>query len=195
MHYVIGASRSGKTVYLCRYIERKKRVIVWDTKGQYYQKFPHKGIVKITNLWDLAQAIRDCKGPKWIAYVSSDKVQFGGFCALAFNWGKQAPCSVVVEEVSYVTTSGKAPGDWGRLICQGLEYGINIYVTTQRPAAADKDIIGNASKLVIFRNVTENDRRYISDSTGIETTDLPIEKLNFVSWLPDGTTGQGVLTF
>lgn len=193
--YVIGASRSGKTVFLSRYLERKGRVIIWDTKGQYAQKFQHKGIIRITNLPELVEAIRDCPHDKWISYASSDKKQFGAFCALAFNWGKQAPVNVVVEEAAYVTSAGKAPGDWGRLICQGLEYGINIYVTTQRPAAADKDIIGNASRLVIFRNVTEKDRRYIGDSTGIDTENLPREPLHFLSWMPDGTTRPGVLTF
>jgi hypothetical protein len=193
--YAIGASRSGKTVFMCRYLERKKRVLIWDTKGQYAQKFRHKNILRITNIPDLVRAIKNNKSNQWISYVSSDKKQFGMFCALAFNWGKQAPCNVVVEEIAYVTTAAKAAGDWGRLICQGLEYGINIYVTTQRPQGADKDIIGNASRLVIFRNTTEKDRRYVGDSTGIDTAMMPLEKLHFLNWWPHGEVQRGILTF
>lgn len=195
MTYLIGISRSGKTVYLFRQLEKRKRVIVWDPKGQYCQRFKHKKIIRVENPAQLAAAVQKNKSARWIAFVSSNPKDFEAFCYFAFNWGKQAPCTVVAEELAAVTNAGKATGYWGRLLNQALEYEIDIFATAQRAKEADKTIFSNVSEVVLFRTVNPSDRAYLVEHMGIEDKQITKEKLKYLKWQPDGSTRTGRLTF
>lgn len=195
MTYLIGISRSGKSVYLARKIEPEPRVMIWDPKGQYCQKFKHKNPIRVESPAQLAAAVKNYRGPRWIVYVSSDPKHFEAFCYFAFNWGKQAPCAVVCEELAAVTGAGKASGYWGRLLNQGLEYGIDIYATIQRASEGDKTIFGNITQAIVFRARDSKDRNYLAERLGINESEIPTEPLKFLIWNNDYTTGSGVLTF
>lgn len=165
-----GKSRSGKTGYTARAVAKSKRVIAWDPEDQWAQL---RGWRRITSQRELLAAI-DRKTNQRIAYVASGDLskQFDFFAGCAFFWGRyHGACDVIAEELADVTSTAKAPGNWGMLLRRGLKRGITIYAISQRWAEADKTAIGNASEFVCF-SMLPMDVDYMAKKTGIPAAEL-----------------------
>lgn len=167
---VSGASRCGKSTQVARELASARRVIAWDPEDQWSQI---KGYRKITSRKALLEAIQT-PGHMRIAYVPAGTLQeeFDFLCGCVMYAGRYiAPLVYVAEELADVTTSAKAPGNWGILVRRGLKRGITIYAISQRWAEADKTAMGNASEYIVFAS-RANDITYISRRTGIPDTEI-----------------------
>lgn len=190
---LLGVSRSGKSVYLKALLEKFKRVIVWDPKGEYVAQM---GFTECKTKVDLVNAAKSTTGAGRIAFVSQGAKNFDFFCGVAMAWNKQAMCAIIPEELAEVTNAGKAAGNWGRLVSQGLAFGPTIIGTVQRGQEVDKSIMNNATYLHICRHNTESDRRYIADKIGCEPELIPSKPLEFVQWSSDlGIVSRGLIDF
>lgn len=178
----IGVSRSGKSVWLKSAIANDRRVLAFDPNGEYMAQL---GFKPCRTRGELLSMLKASKGAAKIAYVKHDKKEFDFFCDAAFNWNRVEPCTAICEELANVTNVGKADGNWGRLVCQGLKYGPKILATVQRGQEVDKTVMNNATFLHIARHSTEKDRAYIADSLGLSISDIPPEKLQFIQWTSD----------
>jgi hypothetical protein len=189
----IAVSRSGKSVWLKRAIEGDKRVLAFDPKGEYVTQL---GFVACRTRKELIDALRKSTGEARIAYVQNDKKEFNFFCDCAFNWNRQAPATIVCEELGNTTNCGKASGHWGRLISQGLAYGPKVIGTVQRGQEVDKSILNNATFVHVMRHSTEHDREYIAGQLGLQVSDIPGKKLEFLQWTSDkGLVCSGTVDF
>ncbi len=189
----IAVSRSGKSVWLKRGIERHNRVLAFDPKGEYVTQL---GFTACRTRRELLDTLRRETGDAKIAYLQHDKKEFDFFCDCAFNWNRQKQAVIVCEELGNTTNAGKAAGHWGRLISQGLAYGPIIIGTVQRGQEVDKSIINNATFVHVMRHSTMNDREYIAGQLGVQVSDIPDKKLEFIQWTSDkGLVVSGSIDF
>lgn len=168
LYVLAGKSRSGKTAYVLREIQKKhfSRVIAWDPEDQW-GRLP--GWRRFESLSDLAWALNS--GGRLAYTVDGDietlKAEFDRFCRVAFKWGDIVGGVVVIaEELADVTSTAKAPGNWGALPRKGLKRGISIYAISQRWAEADKTALNNASEFICF-SMLPADVDYMAKKTGI----------------------------
>ena len=193
MVLLIGVSRSGKSVFLKRAIESEPRVLAFDPKGEYPAQME---FTKCESRAELLNALQSSPGDARIAYVSRGKKEFDFFCACAFTWNRQAPAVIVCEELAEVTHSGKADGNWGRLVSQGLAFQPTIYATVQRGQEVDKSVMNNATYLHITRHNTTDDQEYIAKKLGCDVCLIPGEPLKFIQWTSDkGVVVNGTVDF
>jgi hypothetical protein len=188
LYVISGSSRSGKTAWTRKAITRARRVFVWDVEAQWCELAGYK---KITTRAGLFEATKK-SGPQKVAYVAGGaiKSEFDFFAQCAMYAGRYVePLAVVAEELADVTTTSKAPENWGILLRRGLKRGISIYAISQRWSEADKTAVGNASDFVIFRTSSGDDVRYLSRKTRIPESEIAaLEPLQFVKL--DALTGQ-----
>jgi hypothetical protein len=170
LYVIAGKSRQGKTVFSSREVKKHKRAIAWDPEDQW-SALP--GWKRITSKAALLLAVQQSGNAK-LAYVAGGdlKEEFGFWAGCVFYWGRyHGPCAAVGEELADVTTSSKAPGNWGILLRRGLKRGIDIYAISQRWAEADKTALGNATEFVCFA-MLPMDQEYMSRRTGIAVAAL-----------------------
>lgn len=192
---VSGASRSGKTAWVRRQVEKLPRVLVWDIEAQWCEL---RGFRKVSTRAELFDAVQKT-GPARLAYVAGGddlRVEFNYWAACVMLWGRyRGGCVAVAEELADVSTPAKAPQEWGILLRRGLKRGISIYAISQRWAEADKTAIGNASEFVVFR-AAGDDVQYIARKSR-----LPLEAvealapLEFIRVSVTGETERGALKF
>lgn len=160
--YICGASGSGKSWYVKEQIKSAQRLIIFDPDDEY------KALTNVTvnALHELAAALAKAgeKGRLKIRIVGNGKRIFEGFARCAFAWGN---CVAVAEEIAGVTSPSKAPDAWHTLVSRGRKRGITIYAVTQRPAEADKTVLGNASHLHAGRLSRLKDQKYIADELNL----------------------------
>ena len=188
-----GKSRSGKTAYTVKSVANDRRIIAWDPEDQWAQL---RGWKRITTQKELLAAA-DKKNNVRIAYVPSGDLskQFDFFSGCALYWGRyHGACTVIAEELADVTTTAKAPGNWGLLLRRGLKRGITIYAISQRWQEADKTAIGNASEIVCFCMATALNTAYMARNTRIPQDALdklvPLEWIKFDQATGAVTTGK-----
>lgn len=187
---VCGSAGSGKSAWVKKETRNKPRVVVWDCE-QEYCTLPH--YVTVTGLPELGRLLaRSAKGR--FAYVPRSMADFNLFCKMAFAWGE---CTVIAEEISSVTSPGKAPDGWGDLVRRGRKRGCEIYGVTQRPAESDKTILGNASRVHVGRLTRSKDRKYMAED--MDCPQAMIDALKPLEWLEkQAATGEilrGKVTF
>lgn len=174
LEVVCGRSRSGKTYYVSREIKKLPRVFVYDPKG-HPDDYP--GFYTVHTLRQLqAHTIEQLKRRHNVRVRLADPglSQFDDFCKLMFRFvsARLAPFVVVVDELSNMTTPGKAPPGWGRLCRQICGFGVSVYALTQRPAESDKTCFGNAHQLTVFKMTRADDRKYMAREMSIDPATL-----------------------
>lgn len=170
LHVVTGASRSGKTSWIAKRVQRARRLFVWDTVGEWAEKFHCEPV------WSfdvLADAVKPRARPRRIAWQPMGgilDVQFEGFCQLTYIAMRAHPGEVtlIIEELADVTHPGKAPPAWGVIVRRGLRYGPQLYGVTQRPTESDKTIMGNASIFHCHSMARADDARYMAKEMRID---------------------------
>lgn len=190
-----GASRSGKTAYVRRQVEKEPRAWAWDPEDQWAELPGWHRVTSAAELITLAQS----PGPQRVAYVAGGDLSaaFGVWAGLVLYAARYVkPLVAVAEELADVTTPAKAPGNWGILLRRGLKRGLRVYAISQRWQEADKTALGNASEFVLFRQVGPTAARYLSRMTGVAESAIPLAPLEFVRFDPtNGKTTRGRLTF
>lgn len=145
---IIGASGSGKTSYVMAQLKRRKpkRLLVWDTKGEFAREGYGVEVRKLADVFAMLKAAGEKGGFKVCYRPRGDsaemKRQFNLFCLAAF-YAKNV--TLVAEELSDVTTASHAPEGWRKVTTQGRTEGVTIFGLSQSPAQIDKDFFGNCS--------------------------------------------------
>jgi hypothetical protein len=180
---VSGASRCGKTTQVANEVKNERRIAAWDPEDQWAQL---PGWRKVTNRRELLAAMQ-ARGHLRIAYVAGGdlKAEFDYFCGCVYYAARYIEAvAMIAEELADVTTSSKAPGNWGIIVRRGLKRGMNIYAISQRWAEADKSAIGNASSFMVFTSRGE-DVDYIARKTRIPVADIDaLEPFHFIRFDP-----------
>jgi len=190
--FSIGASRSGKSQFVLSQVRADKRLLVWDVEGEYAARH---GLAVVEGKRQLLQQLQSATGPARLAYHPQGLGEFDFFCRCAFNWIRQAPASIVCEELAAATNAVKAGGYWGVLVTRGLKYGPHIYAVVQRAQETDKSVLGNASVVNICRPNTQQDAEYIAGRFGLELSEIPDADLEMLQRHKDRTLTRCKIKF
>lgn len=166
---VTGSSGSGKTAWTIQHIKNHPRVLAWDPEGEFAEK---PGFTRVN--------------PKQLVTVAASGVT-GRFSFVPpkgsadFDfWARAAWCyaqtpgekTVIADETSDVTHTGKASGAWGQIIRRGRKHGATVIGITQRPAESDKTIVGNASLIHVCAMWEAHDQEYMAKRLGVPLEDV-----------------------
>lgn len=191
---VAGRSRSGKTAWTLQRIQGAARLLVRDPRLEYVGPLKAKAVDSVPAL---AAALRNTGiGAGRFCYTGPDS-GFDAVCKLGYLWGQLWPIVFVGEEISDVTTPGKAPDGWGQLIRKGLYYGNHIYSITQRPAECDKTVWGNASVIHSHGFVRQEDREYMARQLGVTVQDIEaLQQFEYLErWADQADVVRGKVVF
>lgn len=175
---ILGKTRCGKTSLAHEIMAGVPRILAWDPQGQIGMG---KGFTNFKDLHSLVQHLQrneENSDPDLVAFQFGTADQFDAFCKIAYAWGVQGACLVVVDEVGQVVQAGHAPPGWLRLVSAGLKYGINILAMTQRPQRLDKDTMDNSTELVIFQ-LTGTARGWVEKRENVPGDRIPTEKYTY----------------
>ncbi len=179
--YIVGATDTGKTTWLLTQLKGARRLVVWDIKGE----FARKGLARpVWSLRDLHACLKASRSG-WFAYQPKNMDDFAMFCRLAFAWGR---CDLVVEELTDVTSPGRAPLWWGIVIRRGRDQHLRVWATAQRPAEADKTIYGNRTFLHAHQLVRLKDRREIASELGVSLDE--VDAVRGFDWIAADRAGR-----
>jgi hypothetical protein len=162
---VCGGSGTGKSAWVKQQIAKTKRLLIWDTEGEYLDLPKVQAVQGQRALTSLL--LRHPVGPARIAYVPRTLKDFEFWARCALAWKN---CTVVAEELADVTTPGKAQDGWGQLVRKGRKHGVEIYAITQRPAESDKTVIGNATLTHCCAMKRAKDRDYMAAEMNCDRT-------------------------
>jgi len=189
---VFGARGTGKSGWIKQHQEVRlaKRLIVWDYMHEYQQ------IARPLNtLGDMLQAIRL---KAWrVAYQVDHAKQDAAFdfvCSAARAVGN---CTLLVEELAFVTKANKAPSAWRQATLIGRHSGVTIIGASQRPASVDKDFIACADIIHCGRLANEPDAKAVATFLGCDWRELiNLPDLHFIELdVTKRETTRGVLRF
>ncbi|MRT01135.1 hypothetical protein GJQ57_21030 [Ralstonia pickettii] len=184
---VVGRSGSGKGLFVKGELRKTRApILVWSPLEQTDQ---YAGVIKgemVTTIAALVAAIK--AGKKRLVFVPAGdiKAAFDRFCRIAWElrgW------TIVVEELSRVTTPSWAPPAWRNLSTAGRHQGLTIYGTAQRPAQVDKDFFGNCSEVRTYCVGYQNDAQTMANVMFIKAADiLALPKFHYLHRNADNNT-------
>ena len=197
---VWGASGSGKSSYVKRRMDYRKRVVIFDPQAEY------EGTA-CTNL----DAVRAEMARNWSGFRISYRPPPGkepqalsALCKLLTyaqqpfkETGRGAGLALVVEEMnlSFPVAGGaaKCPG-FAQVCSRGRHYGIEVWGVSQRIAEVDTRFRGNCTETVAFRQKGARDQQAAALELGCKPADLPRDNLAYVHERA-GQIERGKLTF
>ncbi len=149
---VLGQSGQGKGVYSKARVraENPARLLIWDAMNEwadYARGWPTLTHLGRQMLRNAAAPWRFRYMPKAAAYSDAIKREFSAFCMLALA---AKNCTVVIEELSFVTLAGYAPPGWAKVCNAGRHAGLRVIGISQAPADIDKKFLGNCTEIVTF---------------------------------------------
>lgn len=169
---VIGASGSGKSLFVKSALLKPKaarsRLIVWDYMREYGELTEHQ-VDAIPALVDLVKAKRFAVAFQPSFDARQRARQFDHFCRVGYALGD---CTMVVEELAFVTMPSFAPPAWSMVTCTGRHKGLTVIGCSQRPAQIDKNFLGNCSTVHCGRLNDVNDVRVMARVLGVEEGEL-----------------------
>lgn len=184
---VMGASGSGKSAWIKRELARTApaRLMIWDPQHEYSQ---FGGVC--TSLKACLEAVQAAQARGRFALVYQghgiDQRQFDAFCRIAYAAGN---CTLVVEELAFVTRPERAPAGWASCTLRGRHRGLRIYGASQRPASIDKHFFGNATLIHAGRLNFEADVKTLANVLQVPREE--IVQLAPLAWIErDMQTGR-----
>ena len=194
---VMGASGSGKSTYIKRFLRKPKpaRLMVWDPMREYSefgQVYDSLG-----GMVDMLGKIGKGKFSIVFQPASNEKArakQFDVFCGLALALGD---LTMVAEELKFVTKPGYAPIRWSAVTMTGRHKGLTVIGASQRPASIDKDFLGNCTVIRTGRLAYPEDMKAVSRS--MQVPESEIAALKPLEWiekdLSTAAVKRGKITF
>jgi hypothetical protein len=185
---VIGASGSGKSAFVKTALLKPKasrdRLIVWDYMREYGGLTAHQ-VTDIPSLVELVKAKRFAVAFQPSFDARQRAREFDHFCRIGYALGD---CTMVVEELAFVTMPSFAPPAWSMVTCTGRHKGLTVIGCSQRPAQIDKNFLGNCSTVHCGRLNDANDVRVMARCLGVEEGEL--RQLAPLAWVErDMATG------
>lgn len=177
----LGARGTGKSLWIRQQIARARppRLVVWDLMQEHEGEATDK----------LGELVRAMQARTWrLAFRPSRDdarraAQFEVFCRAALQAGR---CTVVVEELAFVTTAHKAPAAWRECCLLGRHqaHQLTIYGTSQRPAQVDKEFFGNVDLVHVGRLANRPDAQKAAELLAVRPEE--VQQLPDLAWIERG---------
>ena len=164
----LGARGSGKSAWVRQYLSKARpaRLVVWD----YMHEYPQRAVYSLPELLQLMAA------PRWeLAYRPNPGRRDAEFELLCRAVRAARRCTLVVEELAFVTTASRAPPVWRELTLLGrhtTHAEASIIGISQRPASIDKDFLACADVIHCGRLANLPDARAVASYVGCDPREL-----------------------
>ena len=160
---IFGKRGSGKSTLAKRFLQEKRRVIVFDPLGEYSgEQFSHLG--------ELLARIRNRKS-FFVVYRPRDaRAEFPWLARIAYEVGS---LWLVAEEISWAISPAKMPEPVEVLIRYGRHRDVDLLGISRRPAEVNRDLTANANEIYIFRTHEPRDIAYFRSIIGSDADTLP----------------------
>lgn len=200
---VIGASGSGKSSWVKRYIHRQKRTVIFDPMDEYGKE----GAVRCTSIEQVQIAMRQSFRKFRICYVPPSGREAQALNRLAHLClkaqepyrGKRAGsvCNLVVEEMNTSFplhgAENKAPA-FAEICSRGRHSFIHVIGVSQRFAEVSMRFRGNLTECVAFR-CNASDVKAASDATNGSIADIrALKNLQYIHSI-QGEATRGEIKF
>ena len=181
-YLVTGMPGSGKSAWTFQRVGRPPRLLVWDSMEEWSANLKLARVRSIRELHELVRADLQVPGPFQVGYVGPiTSEHFELFCKLAWIWLRHQQGVLVVEELSDVTSPGKAPPAWGEIGRKHRHVGAEVYALSQRPAESDKTIVGNAAIIHCGPMAFADDRKYMARCLDVDVERVTaLERLHYI---------------
>lgn len=187
---VVGSSGSGKSLWVKSLLPTLPRpMFVFDPMREYGDFGGHH-----VTLASLIAGVKN-GGQVFIFRPSQRAIekQFDMLCRVALA---VPGCTLIAEELSFVTKAGYSPAGWREVITTGRHYGLTVIGITQRPALVDKTILSNATVIRVGRLNSAGDKKTMADALDVPLDELrALRKLHWLAKdMDSGAVTREVLT-
>ena len=192
MGVVIGRRGEGKSTLVKTWLDRWRRVLIVDPKGEY----PGAACYSLATLHHhvrTSEQFRVCYRPMGM----DDKQHLVAVDIAAHVALEYGDMLVVIEEAGRYTQMGQSVcPKVRRLISEGRHHEIAVCAISQRAASIGKDIIEAADTLYLFHTHGEHSAAYLASIIGREAAaDLSgLTPGEFVTWDARAGVGRGMVT-
>ncbi|MGH9483760.1 MAG: hypothetical protein ACRD1F_01780 [Terriglobales bacterium] len=175
---VAGTTGSGKTVWTMQQTSGARRLLVWDSLGEWTRRGRVAAAPTLAVLGaEVSRYVREPQRVWALGYTGpASRAHFAIFCRLAWVWLRVRSGTLVIEELADVTSPGKAPDSWGEICRKGRHYAAQLYAITQRPAESDKTIVGNAASIHTGLMAFPRDRAYMAQCLDVPVAEIAMLK-------------------
>lgn len=193
---VLGASGTGKSSYVKKFIKRPKngRLLIFDPMHEYgdYGEVFKRLEPLLAALKGAGEKGKFCFVFQPIEEHKTREKAFNLVCGAARAAGN---LTFIAEELKFVTQPSYAPPYWAALSLTGRHKGIQLIGTSQRPASIDKDFLGNATVIRTGRLVYAPDIKTVADVLQVSPEEIKnLPDLHYIERdMQTGKTSQGVL--
>lgn len=166
----LGGRGSGKSAWVKQHhaVRTARRLVVWDFMREYQE---HGTVHR--NLRDAIQAMA---GKTWrIAYQPDPARKDAEFDLVCRAVKAAKNCTLIAEELAFVTTPNKAPPMWRELCLLGrheTHASATLIGISQRPASIDKDFLACCDVIHCGRLAYDADARAVAPYLGCDWRDL-----------------------
>lgn len=190
----LGGRGSGKSAWVKQLpaVAQAQRLVIWDYMHEY------GAIAKPVG--SLGEAIRAMAAPSWrIAYQVKHGTEEQAFDLVCKAVKTAKRCTLIAEELAFVTQPNKAPPAWRELCLIGRHTShaqATLIGISQRPASIDKDFLACCDVIHCGRLLYEPDAKAVAPFMGCnwkELTNLP--DLHYIERTAGGELVRGVLDF
>lgn len=192
--YIAGMTGTGKTYFAKTYLAEFPTVGVLDTKGEAMldiaegrDPWPQVAKEELT-VFESLDDLDKVDTPYYIYSPKLDELSEHYYNEFFKYHYFKLDCTVLVDEAMQVSPNGNSIPWWYRgILTRGRSRRVSVWSCTQRPANVSQDIIAQSSHVVMFNLRKHDDRKRISDSTGMPEFMTNPGGHNFWYW-EDGMT-------
>lgn len=190
----LGGRGSGKSAWVKQlpHVTKAQRLIVWDYMHEYGQYATPKA--------SLSETLRAMGSKSFrLAYQVQHDRSEAAFDLICKAVKEAKKCTVIVEELAFVTQANKAPPAWRELCLIGrhkTHAESTIIGISQRPASIDKDFLACCDVIHCGRLVYAADAKAVAPFIGCDWKDLTaLPDLHYIERTAGGETKRGALSF
>lgn len=178
---VCGMPGTGKSYLAEKYLTGYDYVVKLDTKDETSERrkkglSPWDGLEEGKDFTVVTSfdALDDCETDKIIFVPSYDEQTEEVFNSF-FHWCFVRENTIIwIDELMSIGTAMRYPKELGRVYTQGRSKNVAIWACTQRPAGIPAIATANTTYFFVFDMMLPNDRKRMSDATGMpQMMDLP----------------------
>lgn len=174
---VLGKRGSGKSLLVMKACQDKKRLLIYDTIGEYRDGVIIPDLNELRDYW-----FKVYRGDFRIIYQPVDpEADFDSVCH------QVALCedlTFVIEEMDRFARPLALSREFKEIIQRGRHHRVELIGITQRPHGIDKLLTSQAKQMFIFNTTEPRDIDYFKDVVGYEVVKkiAALQQYEYVKW-------------
>lgn len=175
---IFGKRGSGKSVLAKKTIEDRKRLIIFDTIGEYTDGVIITDLSQLSDFWKKVY-----RGNFRIIYQPVDpEGDFKSMCRVVYLC---EDLTFLVEEIALYSKPLTLTREFKEIIQRGRHNRIELIGTSQRPHGIDKLLTSQAKQMFIFNTTEPRDIDYFKETIGYEVVKkiAALKQYQYVKWI------------